>query len=73
MPKVIEDAWRELEAMSIPEAAGPLQRSEMRKAFFAGAAAALAELAENGGDPGPMFSELLEFTSGLLQRAQQAN
>lgn len=35
--KPIEDAWKKFEVMVVPNDAGPVQHSEMRKAFYAGA------------------------------------
>ena len=35
--KIIQGGWRGYELVILPEQAGPIQREEMRKAFFAGA------------------------------------
>lgn len=34
---ILEGGWQAFEQLIIPKEAGPLQRSEMRKAFFSGA------------------------------------
>lgn len=47
--KVIERQWKQFDRESIPRTAPPIQRQEMRRAFYAGAAA-LLHLAKGLGD-----------------------
>jgi hypothetical protein len=46
----IRDAWESFESVVIPVEAGPTQRTEMRKAFYAGAATFYGELFGNLSD-----------------------
>jgi hypothetical protein len=42
--KIIEQQWRSFAERCIPVEAGPMQRQEMRRAFYAGAAGFLTAL-----------------------------
>ena len=65
MTKQIARQWQQFERSSIPKTAPPIQRQEMRRAFYAGAAA-LLHLAKGLGD-----DELTEDAGAAALEAMQ--
>lgn len=72
-PRTLWEQWGEHVERVVPASAGATQRQETRRAFYAGAQAALAALIHNvGDDPGePMTDDEEALLEGLIGECQK--
>jgi hypothetical protein len=75
--KRIERAWTRFERMVVPADAGPVQRAEMRKSFYAGAATLfrmlvdLSEGVSEGNEPSPNDMKLMDGLAAEIEEFGQ--
>ncbi len=63
--KRIERAWTRFERMVVPTDAGPVQRSEMRRSFYAGAATLFRMLVDGVSDSEETTEDDMELMDGI--------
>lgn len=71
MSNRIQQAWLGLEAKAIPPDAGQVQRKEMRRAFFCGAKAMLAETIEASDLPELLAMRVMSELNAELEQFLQ--